>query len=112
MASSLEDINGIAFRSYLQEGATREDLLTLGDSLKANRSDYCFVLVGGKEEARPIVVLEKGKALTYLKAGDALKLIAAHMGGGGGGRPEMASGQVKHEAAFADAIKALKAKLQ
>ena len=112
MASSFEDIGGIAFRSYLQEGATREDLLTLGDSLKANRTDYCFVLVGGKEEARPIVILEKGKAVERIKAGDALKLVAASMGGGGGGRPEMASGQVKHEVAFATAISALKAKLQ
>ncbi len=100
---SFEEINGISFLALLKNGSERQELMTLGDSLKANKKDYAIILVGGEEGARPITVFLGGKTLTRFKAGEILKKISAVLGGSGGGRPDMASGQVKTSAGF-DAI--------
>jgi alanyl-tRNA synthetase len=67
----------------------------LSDNLKAQNADYVLVLSGGKEGAIPLLVAVGGKALSKVKAGDLVKLLAKRMGGSGGGRPELASGQAK-----------------
>lgn len=108
ISSSFENIDGISFFSLVKEKATREELLALGDSLKSNKTDYLIVLLGGEENARPVVSFENGKALGKIKAGDAIKLLAKHLGGSGGGRPEMASGQLKTKNGFEEAISELK----
>ncbi len=100
---SFEEINGISFLALLKNGSERQELMTLGDSLKTNKKDYAIILVGGEEGARPIAVFLGGKTLTRFKAGEILKKISAVLGGSGGGRPDMASGQVKTSAGF-DAI--------
>jgi hypothetical protein len=81
--------------------------LTLGDSLKAKSADYVIVLLGGKEGARPLVSFVGGKALNKVKAGDLVKELAHLLNGSGGGKAEMASGQVKTSQGFLDAVKSL-----
>jgi alanyl-tRNA synthetase len=112
LTSAFEEIGGIAFLAKRVEGAGRPDLLALGDNLKTANSDYVIVLSGGSEGAVPLLVLVGGKALAKIKAGDAIKLLAQKMGGSGGGRPEMASGQGKSLAAYEAAIAALKGLLK
>ena len=112
LSSQIENVDGIDFYATLKEGLDRQELLTLGDSLKANRTDYLFVLLGGKEGARPVVVFSSGKALTKAKAGDVVKNLETALGGSGGGRPEMASGQLQRKEGFAEAISALKESLR
>ena len=73
-----------------------------------NRSDYVFVLLGGQEGARPLLIVCGGLALNKFKAGDLVKEAALILQGGGGGRPEMASGQVKTKdgfVSFADSVR-------
>lgn len=111
ISSSFENIDGISFFALVKEKAAREELLALGDSLKSNKTDYLIVLLGGEENARPVVSFANGKALGKIKAGDAIKLLAKHLGGSGGGRPEMASGQLKTKNGFEEAISELKALL-
>jgi alanyl-tRNA synthetase len=96
----------------LKEGASREDLLKLGDSLKSQQKDYVIVLEGGNEGKRPLVVFVGGNALAKVKAGDLVKELAKTLLGGGGGRPEMATGQLqKAEGLEALATKFVKEKL-
>ena len=111
LAKDAKDIGGIALSVLLKEGASREDLLTLGDSLKAKSSDYVIVLLGGNEGARPLISFVGGKALGKVKAGDLVKEFGHLLNGSGGGRPEMASGQVKTSKGFDGALKLLEDKL-
>ena len=108
---SFEEINGISFLALLKNGSGRQELMTLGDSLKVNKKDYAIILVGGEEGARPITVFLGGKTLTKFKAGEILKKISAVLGGSGGGRPDMASGQVKTSAGFDAIIEEIKKSL-
>lgn len=98
--SEIQNINGISFLFYLKEGASRNDLLALGDRLKSNNNDYIFVLLGGKEGARPIVALAKGKGKESYSANTLLKDLSKVLLGGGGGKEESASGQVKTAEGF------------
>lgn len=108
---SVEEINGVSFFATVKEGANRDSLLSLGDTLKANRSDYLFVLLGGEGSARPLIVLAGGAARSKTPAGVIVKEAAARLGGGGGGKPDMASGQLKSKEGFEAFINDVKAKL-
>ena len=112
MGKLLEDVNGISLLATLKEGASREELLSLADRFKSNSSDYCFVLVGGKEGNRPTVIMVSGKALQKVSANLLIKEMSEKMLGGGGGRPQMASGMLKKSEGFDAFVKALKEKLQ
>lgn len=100
ISSQIQEINGIAFLPLLKEGASRQELLALGDSLKAGKQDYVFILLGGKDGARPISVFVGGEALKKVKAGDIVKSLAKRLGGSGGGRAEMAFGQLQNANQF------------
>lgn len=93
-------INGVRFVALIKDGAKKEDLLSLADTLKSKNKDYVLILLGGNENARPIVTMVGGKALTIVKAGDIVKEMSKTLGGGGGGRPEMATGQLKTKNGF------------
>ncbi len=93
-------VNGIRFLALVKEGASKEDLLALADTVKSKDKNYLMILLGGKEGARPLVCMVGGATLTRFKAGDIVKALSKRLGGGGGGRPEMATGQVKTKDGF------------
>lgn len=112
MASALDSVGGIVFAAIAKEGSSREDLLMLGDSLKANRSDYVIILGGGSSGAHPLAVFVGGAALKKVKAGEIVKTFAQRCGGSGGGKPEMASGQLKSLALFDETAAFVKGSLK
>lgn len=112
LSDSFEDIGGISFLSLKKEGMGRDDLLKLGDSLKANKTDYFLLLVGGKDGSYPAVALAGGKTLDKCKANEALKALSPLLLGGGGGSPTMASGQFKKLDRLDEGLNILKTKLK
>lgn len=111
MGNLIKDVDGISLLSLLKEGASREDLLSLADRFKSTAKDYCFVLMGGKDGARPVIIMVNGKALEKVKANDLMKEMSQKMLGGGGGRPQMASGMLKKSEGFETFADSLKERL-
>lgn len=105
-------IGGIDFFAVCKEGVNRDDLLTLGDQLKANKKDYIVILLGGEEGKRPLLVLVGGAGLEKWKAGDLIRKVAVKLGGNGGGRDMMASGQVRTKEGFEKAIEEIEKELK
>ena len=107
----IEEVKGVAFYATIKEGASRDDLLSLGDTLKNGKKDYLFLLLGGEGSARPMLILSNGKAKEVLPAGTLVKEAASILGGGGGGKPEMASGQMKGKEGFEAFVESVKGRL-
>ena len=71
-----------------------EGVRELGDRAKSLSKDLVLVLLGRQEGRVPFLIAFEGAALQKgLKAGDLAKEFASHLGGGGGGRPNVAQGQ-------------------
>ena len=87
------DQNGYKVLTKYFENASMENINSIGDDLKSKNPDYAFMLVGGHDGELPIAIFVGGKALQNNKAGDLVREIAKTLGGGGGGRPNMANGK-------------------
>ena len=77
----------------------------LGDQLKEKLGDGVVVLVSEKEgKVNLIAMVTEGAMAKGAHAGNLIKGIAALVGGGGGGRPNMAQAGGKNPAGIDDAI--------
>ena len=107
-ATKLSDaplINGVRYCSIIKEGANKDELFALADKIKSKCNDYLLILLGGIDNARPLLVMSGGKALNKVKANLIIKEISKVLGGGGGGRDNLATGQVKSKEGFEEITK-------
>jgi alanyl-tRNA synthetase len=87
-------------------------LRDLAGGVKSLAPDLVVVLTGRAEGKVPFLCLCAGAAQGMgLKAGDLAKRMAGHLGGGGGGRPDVAQGQGQDPAAVETALADAKAYL-
>lgn len=87
------DNNG-SIISYFDE-FERDGLLNMIDALKANRIDYVICLIGNENGKHPLIVaVSDSNIKNGIKAGDIVKKISSVLGGNGGGRPNLAQGNV------------------
>ena len=74
------------------EGSDPDSLRTLGNQLRAHPElPPVVVLLGGEGDALPFVILSRPPHA--VRAGDLAKRLGQLLGGGGGGRPDIAQGQ-------------------
>ena len=92
------------------EGIPREALKELIDHLRAGK-DQVAILLGLVEDGKVALIAAVSKELAgkKLHAGDAIKTAAKLVGGGGGGRPELAEAGGKDPSKLAEALEAGKA---
>jgi alanyl-tRNA synthetase len=97
IAKDAEDISGMAFVAYrAPEGADTDDLrrLALDVRGRVQRGRPAVVMVVGVPSERPVVVIavnEAGRGFG-LSAGTLVGVAAKALGGGGGGKPDIAQG--------------------
>lgn len=73
----------------------KSTLLNVLDLIKSKTSNYLVVLCGDENGKHPLIVASSKNLLDKnIKAGDVIKKICSKFGGNGGGRPDMAQGNV------------------
>ena len=110
---SVEEIAGVKLLATAVPGVDMNGLRDLGDDLKNKLGDGVIVLASDCDGKVNLVVMATDSALAKgAHAGNLIKAIAPKVGGGGGGRPNMAQAGGKNPASIADALAEAKTVLE
>jgi len=93
LQSNLQERGGVRWNVVHDTSWNAAALRELGDRLRSLKEDLLAVLVGKEDAKIPFLVVSLGAAQKVFRAGDLAKTIAGGLGGGGGGRPDVAQGQ-------------------
>lgn len=101
----VEEIKGVKLLATEVDGVDMNGLRDLGDSLKEKLGEGVVVLISNTDGKVNLVAMATDGAMKQgAHAGNLIKGIAALVGGGGGGRPNMAQAGGKNPAGIQDAI--------
>ncbi len=112
----VQEINGIKLLASKVENMDMNGLRTLGDKLKEKLENGVILLASAKDEKVSLLAMATEPAMKAgAHAGNLIKEIAKLVGGGGGGRPNMAQAGGKNidgiESAIKQAVSVLKQQL-
>ena len=103
---NVEEINGVRVISAEVQVKDMNQLRQLADQWKQKELSDVLVLANSHEgKVSLLAAMNKVANEKGLKAGDLIKAIAPKVGGGGGGRPDMAQAGGKNPAGIPDALK-------
>ena len=104
----VQEVNGVKLLATSVDGVDMNGLRDLGDQLKEKLGDGVVVLISDKDgKVNMIAMATDGAMSKGAHAGNLIKGIAALVGGGGGGRPNMAQAGGKNPAGIDAAIAAV-----
>lgn len=107
------EVKGMKLLAASVDGVDPNGLRDLGDQLKGKLDGGVVVLASAKDGRVNLVAMATDEAIKRgAHAGNLIKGIAAKVGGGGGGRPNMAQAGGKNPAGIADALSEAKAVLE
>ena len=91
LLAGAEEVAGVKLIAHIPENPTREMLRELADRLRSGQQPVALI-IGGEIDGKAALLAAVSKDLVKrgLKAGDAVKAAAKEVGGGGGGRPDLA----------------------
>ena len=102
---NIETINGIKFIAMQVSGVEMNELRNLGDKLKNDVDEGMVVLASDVDGKVNLLCMAGDNALKAgAHAGNIIKAIATLVGGGGGGRPNIAQAGGKNPAGIKDAL--------
>ncbi len=102
--SSVQDVEGIKLLAVAVDGQDASGLRVVIDSLR-EKLPSGIVILGADTDGKAILCVAVSKDLVgSVKAGDIVKELAPMVGGGGGGRPDMAQAGGKHGDKVPEAI--------
>jgi alanyl-tRNA synthetase len=94
LTSEARVVNGVRVVAARVDGASRDDLAKLADAVRDQLISGVVVLAGGQDGRIPLVAEVTRDLTDRLHAGALVKEVGARAGGGGGGnRPDFATGQ-------------------
>ena len=103
--SQAKEINGVKVLAAAIEGVDMNGLRNLGDQMKDKLGDCVVVLASAADGKVNLMATATDSAIKKgAHAGNLIKAIAGLVGGGGGGRPNMAQAGGKNPAGIADAV--------
>ena len=106
----VEEIKGFKVLASKVEGVDMNGLRNLGDTLKEKISNAVIVLASaqGADKVNLIVMADEEAVKNGAHAGNIIKAIAPIVGGGGGGRPNMAQAGGKNPTGIDEALAKVK----
>ncbi|MBR4010562.1 MAG: alanine--tRNA ligase, partial [Clostridiales bacterium] len=108
-----EDVKGVKLLAAKLDNVEMGALRDLGDQLKDKIGDGVVALLSSCGEKANIVIMATDSAVKAgAHTGNLIKAIAPIVGGGGGGRPNMAQAGGKNPAGINDALAAVKTELE
>lgn len=109
----VQEIKGIKLLATEVDGVDMNGLRDLGDQLKEKIGEGVVVLASGSDgRVNLMVTATEGAMKQGAHAGNLVKAIAGLVGGGGGGRPNMAQAGGKNPAGIKDALAKAKETLE
>lgn len=104
--SEVENVNGFNLLAKKVENVDMNGLRNLGDSLKEKMENGVIVLASnqGSDKVNLIVMVTDDAVKNGANAGNIIKAIAPLVGGGGGGRPNMAQAGGKNPSGIEEAL--------
>ncbi len=101
----VQDVAGVKLLAARLDGVDMNGLRELGDQLKGKLGEGVVVLASGNDGKVSLMVTATDGAMKKgAHAGNLIKAIAGFVGGGGGGRPNMAQAGGKNPAGIPDAL--------
>ncbi len=105
VTDQVEEIAGVKILATSVKGVDMNGLRDLGDQMKGKIGEGVVVLISEADGKVNLVTMATDEAIAKgAHAGNLIKAIAPKVGGGGGGRPNMAQAGGKNPAGIADAI--------
>ncbi len=116
VTDQVKEVKGVKLLAAKVAGVDMNGLRDLGDQLKGKLGEGVIVLISDKDGKVNLVSMATQEAMAKgAHAGNLLKGIASLVGGGGGGRPNMAQAGGKNpagiDAAIAEAVQVLEGQL-
>ena len=110
---SVIEIKGVKFLGAHVSGVDMNELRNLGDDLKTKLGEGVILLISDKDgKVSMVAMATDGAVKSGAHAGNLIKQIAPIVGGGGGGRPNMAQAGGKDAAKIDEAIAAASAAVE
>jgi len=107
--SQIEEVNGVNVLAISVDGVDMNGLRDLGDQLKEKIGEGVVVIASNVDgKVSLMATVTEGAQKKGAHAGNLIKGIAALVGGGGGGRPNMAQAGGKNPAGIPDALAKVK----
>ena len=113
-ASDMEEVSGVHLITKALSGVDMNGLRDLGDELKSSVGDCGVIVLASDNDGKVslMVMATDGAIAKGAHAGNLIKEVAPKVGGGGGGRPNMAQAGGKKPAGIPEAVKAVKENLE
>ena len=109
----VQEVKGVKLIAARADGVDMNGLRELGDQLKEKLGEGVIVLASAQDGRVNLVAMATDGAMkTGAHAGNLIKGIAALVGGGGGGRPNMAQAGGKRPEGIDDALREAAAVLE
>ncbi len=111
--NQVTEVKGVKLLASSVAGVDMNGLRDLGDQLKEQLGEGMVVLASEKDGKVNLIAMATEEAMKKgAHAGNLIKAIAGKVGGGGGGRPNMAQAGGKNPAGIPEAIKEAKTVLE
>lgn len=90
----IEDLKNNTNNVFYLKGTTKNSLRTIFDLIKSAVDSYKIVLIGEENGKHPLIIGVSEDNLNYTKANELIKKVTEILGGSGGGKPDLAQGNV------------------